>query len=138
MLVVSSKNSGCDIHFLISRNWCRELDSMSRQSFMLSTSLLLGHNFSFRLRHHSVVLNLQADRYLKLLVCLSSCRDVDIRSRPSSFFNHCNFCRDFKSMPRPFFLPIQSQPHFSVSTVSIQFSISGLDLTVLPFVEYMS
>ena len=104
-------------------------------SFMLSASLILGHGFSFRLRHHSVVLSLQAGRDSNLLVCLFSCRNVDIRSRPSSFFNHCNSCRDLKSMSRPFFLPIQSQPHFSVSTVSIQFSISGHDLTVLPFAE---
>ena len=44
-------------------------------------------------------------------------------------------CRNLKSMSRPFFLPIQSQPHFSVSTVSIQFSISSRDLTFLPFAE---
>ena len=104
-------------------------------SFMLSTSLILGHNFSFRLRHHSVVLRLQVGHDSNLLVCLFSCRDVGIRSRPSSFFNHCNSCRDLKSMSRPFFLPIQSQPHFSVSAVSIQFSISSRDLTVLPFAE---
>ena len=91
------------------------------------------HNFSFKLRNHSVVLSLQAGRDSNLLVCLFSCRDVDIRSRQSSFFNHCNSCHDLKSMSRPFFLPIQSQPHFSVSTVSIQFSISSCDLTVLPF-----
>ena len=88
MLVVSSKNSGCDLPFLVSKNWCRDLNSMSRPdslclyyisvsrprfdvatSFMLSTSLLLGHNFSFRLRHHSVVLSLQGGRDSKLLVC---------------------------------------------------------------------
>ena len=56
-----------------------------------------------------------------LLVCLFSCRGVGIRSRPSSFFNHCNSCRDLKSMSRPFFLPIQSQPHFSVTTVPFNF-----------------
>ena len=93
------------------------------------------HSFSFRLRHHSVVLSLQAGRDSNLLVCLFSCRDMDIRLRPSSFFNHCNSCRDLKSMSRPLFLPIQSQPHFSVSTVSIQFSISSCDLAVLPFAE---
>ena len=104
-------------------------------SFLLSASLLLGHSFSFRLRHHLVVLSLQAGRNSNLPVCLFSCRDVDIRSRPSSFFNHCNSCCDLKSMSRPFFLPIQSQPHFSVSTVFIQFSIFGCDLTILPFAE---
>ena len=154
MLVVNSENSGCDPPFFVSRNWCRDLNSMSQpgsfglyyisvsrprfdvaSSFLLSTSLILGHNFSFRLRHHSVVLSLQAGRDSNLLVCLFSCRDVGIRSRPSSFLNHCNSCRDLKSMSRPFFLPIQLQPHFSVSTVSIQFSISGSDLTVLPFAE---
>ena len=70
-----------------------------------------------------------------MLVCLFSCRDVDIRSRPSSFCNHCNSCRDLKSMSRPFLLPIQSQSHFSVSTIFIQFSISGCDPTFLPFAE---
>ena len=85
-------------------------------SFLLSTSLLLGHSFSFRLRHHSVVLSLQASRDSNLLVCLFSYRDLGIRSQPSSFFNYCNSCHDLKSMSRPFFLPFQSQPHFSVST----------------------
>ena len=98
-------------------------------SFLLSASLIYGHDFSFRLRHHSVVLSLQAGHDSNLSVCLFSCRDVDIRSRLNSFFNHCNSCRDH------FFLPIQSQPHFSVSTISIQFPISGRDLTVLPFDE---
>ena len=104
-------------------------------SFLLSASLILFHRFSFRLRHHSVVLSLQASCDSNVLVCLFSCRNVDIRSRPSSFFNHCNSCCDLKSMSQPFFLPIQSQPHFLVSTVSIQFSISGRDLAVFPFVE---
>ena len=40
-----------------------------------------------------------------------------------------NVCRDL------FFFLIQSQPHFSVSIVSIQFPISGRDLTLLPFDE---
>ena len=120
---------------------CLYYISMSRPrfdvvtSFLLSTSLLLGHSFSFRLRHHSVVLSLQAGRDSKLMVCLFSCNDMGIRSRPSSFFNHYNSCCDLKSMSRPFFLPIQSQPHFSVSTVSIQFSISSINLTVLPFAK---
>ena len=160
MLVVSSENSGCDPLFLFpgidvtTSIRCHDLNLMSRPgsfyfycisvsrprfdvatSFLLSTSLILGRDFSFRLRHHSVVLSHQVGRNSNLLVFLFSCRDVDIRSRPSSFFNHCNSCRDLKSMPRPFFLPIQLQPHFSVSTVSIQFSISGRVLTVLPFAE---
>ena len=104
-------------------------------SFLLSVSLILGHCFSFRLRHHSVVLSLQAGRDSNLLICLFSCRDVDIRLRPSSFFNHCTSYRDLKSMSWPFFLPIQSQPHFLVSIVSIQFYISGRDQTFLPFAE---
>ena len=104
-------------------------------SFLFSTSLILGHSFFFRLRHHSVVLSLQAGRDSNLLVYLFSCRDIDIRSRPGSFFNHYNSCHDLKSMSRPFFLPIQLQPHFLVSTISIQFSISSRDLTVLPFTE---
>ena len=102
-------------------------------SFMLSSSLLLGHNFSFMLRHPSVVSNFQAGHDSKLLVCLFSCRDVDIRSRPSIFFNHCNSYRNLKSISRPSLLPIQSQLHFSVLTVSFNFSISGRDLTVLPY-----
>ena len=114
---------------------CVATSIRSRDIILLSASLLLGHNFSFRLRHHSVVLSLQTGRDSNLLVCLFSCRDVDIRSRPSSFFNHRNSCRDLKSTSRPFFLPIQSQPHFSVSTVFIQFSISGCNLTVHPFAE---
>ena len=99
MLVVSSEASGCDLLFLVSRNWCRDLNLMSRPhslclycismlrprfdvatSFMLSSSLLLGYNFSFMLRHPSVVLNFQAGRDSKLLVYFFSCRDVDIRS----------------------------------------------------------
>ena len=70
MLVINSENSGCDILFLISKNWCRDLNSMSRleslclyyislsrpqfdvtTSFLLSASLLLGCIFSFRLQH---------------------------------------------------------------------------------------
>ena len=89
-------------------------------SFLLSASLLLGHSFSFRLRHHSVVLGLQVGRDSILLVYLFSCRDVDIRSRPSGFFNHCNSCRNLKSMSQPFFLPILSQPCFLLTTVSHQ------------------
>ena len=127
MLVVSNETSGCNLPFLVSRNWCRNLNSMSRPhslcvycifvsgprfdvatSFMLSSSLLLGHSFSFTLRHPSVILNFQAGRDSKLLVCLFSYRDVDIRSRPRIFFNHCNSCRDLKSMSRPSLLPIQS------------------------------
>ena len=134
MLVISSENSGFDLFFLVSRNWCRDLNSMSRPdslclyyisvsrprfdvttSFMLSASLLLGHNFFFRLRHLSVVSSLQAGRdsaflllghnfFFKLrhlsvvlslqaghdstlLVCLFSCSDVVIKLQPSSFFN---------------------------------------------------
>ena len=105
MLVISSENFGCNLLFLVSRNWCRDLNSMSRPdsfclyyismsrpqfdvatSFLLSTFLLLGRNFFFRLRHLSVVLSLQAGRDSTLLVCLFSYRDVVIRLRPSSFF----------------------------------------------------
>ena len=150
MLVVSSETFGYDLHFLVSRNWCRDLNSMSRPhslclycifvsrprfdvatSSLLSSSLLLSNSFSFMLRHPSVVLNFQVGRDSKLLVFLFSCRNVDFRSRPSIFFNHCNSCRDLKIMSRPSLLPILSQPHFSVSTVSFNFSISGRDLIVL-------
>ena len=120
ILVVSSETSGCDLPFLVSKNWCRDLNSMSRPhslclycisvsrprldvvtSFLLSSSLLLGHRFSFMLQHPSVVLSFQAGCDLKLMVFLFSCRNVDIRSRPSIFFNHCNSCRDLRSMSRP-------------------------------------
>ena len=50
-----------------------------------------------------------------------SCRDMGIRSRPSSFFNHCNSCRDLKIMSQAFFLPFQSQPYFLLTIVSHQF-----------------
>ena len=119
MLVINSENSGCDLVFLVSRNWCRDLNSMSRPdslclyyisvsrprldvatSFLLSPSLLLGRSFFFRLRHLSFVLSLQASRDSTLLVCLFSCRDVVIKLRPSSFFNQYNSCRNLKSMWR--------------------------------------
>ena len=116
-MLVNSSDTLVATPFLVSRNWCRDLNSMSRSdslclyyifvsqprfdvatSFMLSTSLLLGRSFSFRLRHHSVVLSLQAGRDSKLLVCLFFCRDVDIRSRPSNFFlTTSNVCRDLNS-----------------------------------------
>ena len=128
MLVISSENSGCDPLFLFPGIGVAT-------SFLLLASLILGHGFSFRLQHHSIVLSLQAGCDLNFLVFLFSYRNVDIRSRPSSFFNQCNSFHDLKSMSRPFFLPIQSQPHFLVLTVSIQFSISDRDLTILPFAE---
>ena len=150
MLVVSSETFGCDLPFLVSRNWCCDLKSMLQPqslclyfismsrprldvvtSFLLSSFLPIGHNFSFMLRHPLVALSFQAGRDLKLLVCLFSYHDVEFKSRPSIFFNHCNSYRDLKSMSRPSLLPIHSQPHFLVSTVPFNFSISGRDLTVL-------
>ena len=59
---------------------------------------------------------------LKLLIYLFSCHDIGIRSRQGCFFSYCNSYRDLKSMSRSFFLPILSQPHFLVTTVSTQFS----------------
>ena len=97
-------------------------------SFLLSSSLLLGHSFSFMLRHPSVFLSFQAGHDSNCWFACFSCRDVDMKSRPSIFFNHCNSCRDLTSRTRPYFLPIQSQPLFSVSTVPFTFSISGRDL----------
>ena len=133
MLVVNSDTSSCDLHF----SCFHELESRPRfdvsTSFLFSSSLLLGHSFSFMLQTSSVVLIFQAGRDSKLLVCLFSYHGVDIRSRPSIFFNHCNSCRDLRSMSRSSLLPIQLQPHFSVSTVPFNFSISGCDLTVLPY-----
>ena len=58
----------------------------------------------------------------KLLICLFSCCDMGLRLRPGSFVSYCNSYRDLKSMSRPFFLPILSQPHFLVTIVSTQFS----------------
>ena len=136
MLVVSSENSCCDLIFLVSRNWCRDLNSMLRLHFLCLYCISMSRprfdvTTSLLLRHHSVILSLQASRDSKLLVCLFSCHDVEFRSRPSIFFNHYNSCRDLKSVSRPSLHPIQSQPHFSVSTVAFNFSISGRDLTVL-------
>ena len=104
-------------------------------SFMLSTSLLLGRSLFFRLRHHSTVLSLQAGRDSKLLVCMFSCRDVDIRSRPNSFFNHCNSCRDLKSMSRPFFSSHPVPTSFLSLNSFHSISYFWFDLTVFPFDE---
>ena len=120
MLVIRSENSGCDLFFLVSRNWCRDLNSMLRPdslclyyisvslprfdvttSFMLLASLLLSRSFFFRLRHLSVVLNLQAGRDSTFLVFLFSCHDMVIKLQPSSLFNQCNSYRDLKSMSQP-------------------------------------
>ena len=111
MLVISSENSGCDLLFLVSKNWCRDLtlfafttclcrdlDLMLRHHFYCHPICFLVVTFFFRLRHLSVVLSLQAGRDSTLLVCLFSCRDVLIKLRQSSFFNQCNSCRDLKSM----------------------------------------
>ena len=80
---------------------CRDLDSMSRPHFCCLPLCFLVTAPLFMLRHHSIVLSLQKSRDSTLLVCLFSCRDMAIRSRPSSFFNQCNSCRDLKSMSRP-------------------------------------
>ena len=102
MLVVSSENSGCDLILLVSRNYCRDLNSMSRpHSLCLYCISMSRPRFDvatyFLLRRHSIVLSFQAGRDSKLLVCLFSCRDVEFRSRASIFFNHCNSCRDLKN-----------------------------------------
>ena len=136
MLVVSSENSGYDLDSLASRNWCRDLNSMSQpHSLSLYCISVSRPRFdvatSFLLRRHSIVLSLQAVCDSKLVVFLFPCYDMEFRSRPSIFFNHCSSCRDLKNMSRPCFLPIQSQPHFSVITFPFNFSISGLDLTIL-------
>ena len=80
MLVINSENSGCNLTFLVSRNRCHNLNSMSRPQFDVATSFLL--------RRHLVMLSLQAGRDSKLLVCLFSCRDVEFRSQPGIFLNH--------------------------------------------------
>ena len=135
MLVVSSETSSCDLLLRPPFSCFQEL--VLRPQTDVATSLsfvILFASWSQLLFHVAtslVVLSFQAGHESKLLVCLFSCRDVNIRSRPSIFFNHCNSCRDLKSMLRPSFLPIQSQPHFSVSTVPFNFSISGRDMTVL-------
>ena len=112
MLVVSSENSRCDLIFLISRNWCRDLtlsafttflcgdlDSMSRPHFCCRLLFFLVTAPLFMLQRHSVIFSLQAGCDSTLLVCLFSCLDVVIWSQQSSFFNQCNSCRDLTVIP---------------------------------------
>ena len=135
MLVVSSETSGCDLPFLVSRNWCRDLNSMSRPHslclycifvsrphFYLSSSLLLGHSFSFMLQHPSVVLNFQAGRDSKLLVCFLI---VTWTLGSDQVFSLILAILVATSK-------VFREPHYSVSTVSFNFSIFGRELTVLP------
>ena len=83
-----------------------QFDPWSQSPFHVATSFL--------------VFCLHASCDSKLLICLFSCCDMGIRSRQGHFFSYCNSCRDLKSMSRPFFLQILSQPHFLVTTVSTQ------------------
>ena len=106
-------------------------------SFLLSSFLLLGHNFSFMLRHHSVVLSFQAGRDSKLLVCFFSYRGVDIRSQPSIFFITAilvatsKVCRD-----HPFFLSSRNLISQS-QQFPFNFSISGRDLDLMLQHEFL-
>ena len=98
---------------------CRDLDSMLRPHFCCQLLCFLVTAPLFMLRRHSVVLSLQEGHDSTLLVCLFSCRDVVIRSRPSNFFNQCNSFRNLKSMSRPdcsyFLLKYLSRPQFHVA-----------------------
>ena len=80
---------------------CRDLDSMSRPHLCCQPLCFLVTTPFFMLR-------------LKI-VCL-----FIVLSRPSSFFNQCNSCRDLKSMSRPdyfsFLLKYLSRPQFHVAT----------------------
>ena len=145
MLVVSSDNSGCDLIFLVSRNWCRDLtlsaftaflcrdlNSMSPTHFCCQPPCFLVTAPLFMLRRYSVVLSLQAGHDSKLLVCLFSCSDVDIRSQPSIFFNHCNSCHD-----HPFFLSNRNLISQSQQFPSI-FLFLVATLLFCPVLEYMT
>ena len=83
-----------------------QFDPWSQPPFHVATSFL--------------VFCLHASCDSNLLICFFSCHDMGIRSRQGHFFSYCNSCRDLKSMLRPFFLQILSQPHFLVTTVSTQ------------------
>ena len=89
-------------------------------SFLLSAILIHGHNFPSCCDIMSSFLP-SCKLRLQLLICLFSCRDMEIRLRQGSFFSQCHSCRDLKRMSRPFFLLILSQPHFLLTTVSHQF-----------------
>ena len=99
---------------------CRDLDSMSRPHFCCQPLCFLVTAPLFLLRRHSVVLSLQEGRDSTLVVCLFSCCNVVIRSRPSNFFNQCNSYRDLKSMSQPdcssFLLKYLLRPQFHVTT----------------------
>ena len=79
---------------------CHNLNSMSRPHFCCQPLYFLVTAPLFMLRHHSVVLSLQAGRDSTFSACLFSFHDVVIRSRLSSFFNQCNSYRDLKTMCR--------------------------------------
>ena len=138
MLVVISENPVTTSFFLFSKNWChdlnsmsrphslclyciscRDFDSMSRPHFCCQPLCFLVTAPLFMLQRHSVVLSLQEGRDSTLLVCLFSYRDVVIRSQPSNFFNQCNSYHDLKSWSRPdgsfFLLRYLSRPQFHVA-----------------------
>ena len=85
--------------FAFTASLCRDLDLMTRPHFCFHPICFSVTTPLFMLRRHSVVLNLRAGRDSSFLVCLFSCRDVVIRSRPSSFFNQCNSYRDLTVLP---------------------------------------
>ena len=80
------------LHFCVATSIrCRDIISVV--SLFTSWSQLL-----FQVATSFSCLEPSSKSRLNLLVCLFSCRDVDIRSQPSSFFNHCNSCCNLKSM----------------------------------------
>ena len=160
MLVVSSETSGCDLHFLVSRNWCRDLKSMSRPhslclycismsqprldvatSFLLSSFLLLGHNFSFMLRHPSFVLSFQAGRDSN---CWSACflvatwtlgldqvfsliTTILVATIPSSYPIATSFLSLNSSLQ--FFMLYKKKTNFCVVNIEISFMTHDLTFT---------
>ena len=124
MLVVSSENSGCDLIFLVSRNRCLNLTLSAFTTFLcsdlesMSRPLFCCDVIQLPLAFEQVVTQ-------NMLLCLFSCHD-QVFSLITAILVATS-----KSMSRPSLLPIQSQPHFSVSTVPFNFYISGRDLTIL-------
>ena len=141
MLVVNSENSGCNLNFLFSQNWCRDLNSMSRPhslclycisvsrprfdvttSFLLSSSLLLCHCSYFHVAMSLSCLEPSSRSRLIFTDLLIFLLRRGHQVQPSSFFNQCNSCCDLNSMSRPGCLAVHdilcrdlnsmSRPHF--------------------------
>ena len=81
-------------------------------SFMLSASLLLGHNFSFRVRHHSVILSLQTgrDQVVSLIIAIPVATSKVCRDH-SFFLSSRNLISQSQQFPFNFlFLVVTSVP----------------------------